>query len=196
MRVIQHIDWQVWDGNCSRSSECNQQHQQAFTFLQRQVQLVCVFFTEQRQVDGTSAKRNKITQCAVRKLKSKLSLGGHKAKSYQTSVATIVFFLHFYTYWASCLQHIINSRQFGTGSNGSKHSVSILIKTPFSSWNSAAFKHGHSKYYTFKEKTGRSFVPPHEVIFLSSIFVPHCNVHVASLFIIQVEIKLFSPLRV
>lgn len=41
-----------------------------------------------------------------------------------------------------------------------------------------------------------SAVPSHEVIFLASIFVPDCNVHKASLLIIEVEVKLLSPLWV
>lgn len=41
-----------------------------------------------------------------------------------------------------------------------------------------------------------STVPSHEVIFLASIFVPDCNVHKASLLIIEVEVKLLSPLWV
>lgn len=62
VRVIQHVDWQVWDGNSSRSSECNQQHQNTFTFFQWQVQFVCVLFTKKRQVNGTPREKNKQTQ--------------------------------------------------------------------------------------------------------------------------------------
>lgn len=39
-------------------------------------------------------------------------------------------------------------------------------------------------------------VPSHEVVLLASIFVPDCDVHKASLLIVQVEVELLSPLRV
>ncbi len=39
-------------------------------------------------------------------------------------------------------------------------------------------------------------VPSHEVILLASIFVPDCDIHKASLLIVEVEVKLLSPLRV
>lgn len=39
-------------------------------------------------------------------------------------------------------------------------------------------------------------LPSHEVILLASIFVPDCDVHESSLLIIQVEVKLLSPLGV
>lgn len=39
-------------------------------------------------------------------------------------------------------------------------------------------------------------VPAHEVVFLAGIFVPECDVHVASLLLIQVEVKLLPPLRI
>lgn len=42
----------------------------------------------------------------------------------------------------------------------------------------------------------KTTVPSHEVILLASIFVPHCNVHKASLLVIEVEVKLLSPLGV
>lgn len=42
----------------------------------------------------------------------------------------------------------------------------------------------------------KNTVPSHEIILLPSIFVPDCNVHISSLLIIQVEIKLLSPLGV
>lgn len=41
-----------------------------------------------------------------------------------------------------------------------------------------------------------SIVPSHEIIFLASIFVPDCDVHKASLLIVEVEVKLLSPLWV
>lgn len=49
---------------------------------------------------------------------------------------------------------------------------------------------------TYPERLMTTTVPSHEVILLASIFVPDCNVHVASLLIIQVEVKLLSPLGV
>ena len=67
VRVIQHVDWQVWDGNGGGGGERYQQHQHAFAFLQRQVQLVRVFFTEERQVNGTPARKHeaRITELRV-----------------------------------------------------------------------------------------------------------------------------------
>lgn len=52
MRIIQHVDREVWDGDSSRGSECDQQHQNAFAFLQWQVQLVCLLFTEKWKVNS------------------------------------------------------------------------------------------------------------------------------------------------
>lgn len=49
---------------------------------------------------------------------------------------------------------------------------------------------------TYPERLMKTTVPSHEVVLLASIFVPDCNVHVASLLIIQVEVKLLSPLGV
>lgn len=40
----------------------------------------------------------------------------------------------------------------------------------------------------------KTTIPPHEVVLLASVFVPDRNVHVAALLLIQVEIKLLSPL--
>lgn len=39
-------------------------------------------------------------------------------------------------------------------------------------------------------------VPSHEVVLLASIFVPDRDVHVAAVFLVQVEVKLLPPLGV
>lgn len=41
-----------------------------------------------------------------------------------------------------------------------------------------------------------NIVPPHEVVLLACVFVPQRDVHKPSLLVIQVEVKLLSPLRV
>lgn len=53
IRVVQHVDRQVRDGNGGRGGERNQEHQHTFALLQRQVQFVCALFAEERQVNGT-----------------------------------------------------------------------------------------------------------------------------------------------
>lgn len=50
--------------------------------------------------------------------------------------------------------------------------------------------------YQERDEVMKTTVPSHEIILLASIFVPDCDVHIASLLIIQMEIKLFSPLGV
>lgn len=52
VRVVQHVDRQVGDGDCSRGGECDQQQQHSSALLQRHVQFVRPFLTEERQVNG------------------------------------------------------------------------------------------------------------------------------------------------
>lgn len=41
-----------------------------------------------------------------------------------------------------------------------------------------------------------SVVPPHEVVLLARVLVPHRDVHEASLLVVEVEVKLLPPLGV
>lgn len=49
---------------------------------------------------------------------------------------------------------------------------------------------------SYQETLKGTYVPPHEVVLLSSVFVPNSDVNITPLLLIQVEIKLLSPLRV
>lgn len=57
MRVVQHVDRQVGDGDGSRGGECDQQQQHSSAFFQRHVQFVRLFLAQERQVNGAPVQK-------------------------------------------------------------------------------------------------------------------------------------------